>query len=251
MTVDLHCHLDLYRNAPAVVAEVQRRGIPVLSVTTTPTAFRGTSKLAAACPQVKTALGLHPELAAQREHELVLFDQLLAEALFVGEVGLDGSRRFAATRDAQRRVFDHVLRSCAEAGGRVLSIHSRSAAADVLGSIAKVSNAGIPILHWFTGTPKQAEAAVEAGYWFSVGPGMLRTPKGRELLGLIPRDRILTETDGPFTSVDGGPAYPWHVDYAVTILAELWEVSVGSATAQIKTNLTSLLNAARPLGPRP
>lgn len=244
MTVDLHCHLDLYRNAPEVLAEVQRRGIAVLSVTTTPTAFRGTSRLAEACPQVKTALGLHPELAGQREHELDLFDKLLTETRFVGEVGLDGGRRFAATREAQRRVFDHILRSCADVGGRVLSIHSRSAAAVVLSSLAKAPGAGIPILHWFTGTAKQAEDAVEAGCWFSVGPGMLQTPKSRELVGLIPRERVLTETDGPFASLDGAQAYPWHVNRATVTLAELWEVSVRDAGARIKANFANLIAAA-------
>jgi TatD DNase family protein len=246
VTVDLHCHLDLYRNAPEVLAEVQRRGIAVLSMTTTPTAFRGTTRLAEACPQVKTALGLHPELAGQREHELDLFDKFLAETRFVGEVGLDGSRRFAATRETQRRVFDHVLRSCADVGGRVLSIHSRSAVVVVLDSLEKAPDAGIPVLHWFTGTAKQAETAVEAGCWFSVGPGMLQTPKGRELVGLVPRERILTETDGPFASIDGAPAYPWHVEHAIATLAELWNVSVSDAAAQLKTNFANLIVAAGP-----
>lgn len=246
MTVDFHCHLDLYPNAPQVLAEVQRRGIAVLSVTTTPTAFRGTTRLAEGCPLVKTALGLHPELAGQREHELELFDQLLPEAMFVGEVGLDGSRRFAGTRDTQQRVFARILRSCAEAGGRVISIHSRSAAPAVLESLAKVPDAGIPVLHWFTGTPMQAHNAVEAGCWFSVGAEMLQTPKGRELVGLVPRELILTETDGPFASVDGGPAYPWHVDHVSAALAELWNVSVSDARSQLKTNFARLIVAAGP-----
>ncbi|MDI6911237.1 Qat anti-phage system TatD family nuclease QatD [Nocardioides sp.] len=246
MTVDLHCHLDLYRNAVEVVAEVQRRGIAVLSVTTTPTAFRGTSRLAQGCPQVKTALGLHPELAGQREHELGLFDQLVAETRFVGEVGLDGSRRFAASRETQRRVFDHILRSCADAGGRVLSIHSRSAVAAVLDSLEAAPEAGIPVLHWFTGTARQAEAAVEAGCWFSVGPGMLQTPKSREILRLLPRTRILTETDGPFASTDGAPAYPWHVEHAIAALAELWDVSVSDTAAQLETNFADLIAASGP-----
>lgn len=195
---------------------------------------------------MKTALGLHPELAGQREHELGLFDQLVAETRFVGEVGLDGSRRFAASRETQRRVFDHILRSCADAGGRVLSIHSRSAVAAVLDSLEAAPEAGIPVLHWFTGTARQAEAAVEAGCWFSVGPGMLQTPKSREILRLLPRTRILTETDGPFASTDGAPAYPWHVEHAIAALAELWDVSVSDTAAQLETNFADLIAASGP-----
>lgn len=244
MTVDLHCHLDLYPNARDVVKEVQRRRIAVLSVTTTPTAFRGTTRLTEACPQLKTALGLHPELAAEREHELALFDELLDETRFVGEVGLDGSRRFASTRDAQQRVFDHILRSCSDAGGRVLSIHSRSAVTPMLGALARVPGAGIPVLHWFTGTRQQAEVAVATGCWFSVGPTMLAMAKGIELVRQVPRDRVMTETDGPFAALDGGPAYPWDADRAVDLLAEAWELSTADTKAQIDANFSRLVAAS-------
>ena len=244
MTVDLHCHLDLYPNARDVVKEVQRRGITVLSVTTTPTAFRGTRRLTEACPQLKTALGLHPELAVEREHELALFDELLDETRFVGEVGLDGSRRFASTRDAQLRVFHHILRSCSDAGGRVLSIHSRSAVTPMLGALARVPGAGIAVLHWFTGSPQQAGVAVATGCWFSVGPTMLATAKGVELVRRVPRDRVMTETDGPFAAVDGGPAYPWHADRAVNLLAEAWELSTADTEAQLDVNFLRLVAAS-------
>lgn len=244
MTVDLHCHLDLYRNAREVVKEVQFRGVAVLSVTTTPTAFRATKKLAEACPLVQTALGLHPELAGERDHEVALFDELLGETRFVGEVGLDGSRRFAPTREAQQRVFEHVLQSCADAGGRVLSIHSRSAVAPVLKALTRMPEAGIPVLHWFTGSARQTEVAVGAGCWFSVGPAMFATVKSVELVRQVPRDRVVTETDGPFTELDGGPAYPWHVDRAVNRLAEVWELSPADTETQLDANFSRLVAAS-------
>ena len=81
----------------------------------------------------------------------------------------------------QRRVFDHILRSCA-----MLAAESFPSIAGlplrVLDSLAKTPDAGIPVLHWFTGTAKQAEAAVETGCWFSVGTEMMRIPRSRELL---------------------------------------------------------------------
>lgn len=244
MTADFHCHLDLYQDPYKVVSEVQRRNVAVLSVTTTPSAFRGTSRLAASSPRVQTALGLHPELAAEREHELPLFDQLVGETRFVGEVGLDGSRRFASDREVQRRVFEHVLRTCADVGGRVLTVHSRLAVDPVLSALTRVPGAGLPVLHWFTGTPQQAEAAVNAGCWFSVGPAMLATAKGIDLVQHVPRNRVLTETDGPFAIVDGSPAYPWHVDRAVELLAEAWGATTLDVTAQLDANFSRLISAS-------
>lgn len=46
--IDLHCHLDLYPDPQAIVAECVRRRLYVLSVTTVPSAFEGTAALAPA-----------------------------------------------------------------------------------------------------------------------------------------------------------------------------------------------------------
>jgi TatD DNase family protein len=56
-----------------IVAEAQRHGIAVLSVTTTPSAFKGTSALADGRPTIRTTLGIHPELAQARAHESAMY----------------------------------------------------------------------------------------------------------------------------------------------------------------------------------
>src|ERR1035437_1612235 len=89
--IDFHCHLDLYPDPQRIADECNNRGLYVLSVTTTPSAWKGTSALAGSHPRIKTALGLHPQLAHQRKSELALFEQLLPRTPYVGEVGLDGS----------------------------------------------------------------------------------------------------------------------------------------------------------------
>lgn len=239
--IDFHCHLDLYPDPAAAAANAQASNVAVLSVTTTPTAFVGTRALAAGNPLIRTALGLHPELAHQRSHELNQFDRLLPEAEFVGEIGLDGSQRFRQTRTQQLEVFDHILRSCADAGGRIMSIHSRGSVPTVLRSLNAVPEAGTPVLHWFTGTVGQAESAVESGCWFSVGTQMLTSPKGRALVQALPRDRILTETDGPFTAVGARAAEPADVSATLNLLATLWEVTVSDSRDQITSNLQSIL----------
>jgi TatD DNase family protein len=92
--IDFHCHLDLYPDPMNVVRECANRRLYVLSVTTTPSAWAQTNALAAGHDRIRTALGLHPELARERRRELALFDRLLPQARYVGEIGLDGSPRF-------------------------------------------------------------------------------------------------------------------------------------------------------------
>jgi TatD DNase family protein len=239
--IDFHCHLDLYPEPEVVAAEAQADQVAVLSVTTTPSAFAGTARLAADRPMLQTALGLHPELAHQRSHELALFDQLVASTSFVGEIGLDGSPRFAQTRTIQHDVFTHVLRSCADAGGRILSIHSRGAVRPVLDALDENPECGTSVLHWFTGTARQADAAIELGCWFSVGAPMLTTAKGRGLVATLPPNRILTETDGPFATRNDRPCVPRDVSDAIELLAEMWALSESEAEAMVTNNMRELL----------
>src|ERR1700693_5301866 len=100
-------------------------------------------------------------------------------------------------------VFEHILAKCNELGGRVMSVHSRYAAGEVLDCLERYPDAGTAVLHWFSGSTRNLGRANELGCWFSVGPAMLRSRKGRDLAVQMPRERILTESDGPFANVEG------------------------------------------------
>jgi len=242
--IDFHCHLDLYPDPHDVAAQCAARGLYVLSVTTTPSAWRGTTALENGAHRIRTALGLHPQLAHERATELPLFDELLGQTRYVGEIGLDGAPEFAAHWSTQRAVFTQALDACTRAGGRILSIHSRRAAAAVLDLLASHTGAGVPVLHWFSGSQRDLKRAILQGCWFSVGPAMLRSRRGRELAALMPRDRVLTESDGPFAQVGGVALMPWQVRDALLVLADLWCTSAADAEKAIQDNLKALRKLA-------
>lgn len=240
--IDFHCHLDLYDDPQRVVKECKARGVYVLSVTTTPSAWNGTLSLASGAPRVRTALGLHPQIVHERKGEFPLFEKLLPEARYVGEIGLDGGPECRPFWDDQVKIFERTLAICGDAGGRVFSVHSRRATSAVLDSIQKHPSAGTPVLHWYSGTTRELERAIALGCWFSVGPAMLRSAKGRTLAAKMPRNRVLTETDGPFARApDGGPLYPWDVAQAHAPLAEVWEVTEGAVAECVASNLRNLV----------
>jgi TatD DNase family protein len=238
--IDFHCHLDLYPDPHAVAAECRRRGLYVLSVTTAPSAWNGTKALSNGSDRIRTAIGLHPQIAHERKTELPLFDRIVAETSYVGEVGLDGSPELRAHWNAQVAVFEHILAECRRVGGRIISIHSRRAAKAVLDRVEKLSGAGTPILHWFSGSIGELERAIALGCWFSVGPAMLASEKGRALAAKMPRDRVLTESDGPFAQIRGMPVMPWHAADAANGLADLWSVSPAEGTQIAIANLRAL-----------
>jgi TatD DNase family protein len=239
--IDFHCHLDLYPNPMAVRDECVRRGLYVLSVTTTPSAWQGTSALAAHTKGIWTGLGLHPQLAHERQNELPLFDSVLPNTRYVGEIGLDGTPEFRRHWHSQVVVFEHVLAKCREAGGRIMSLHSRRASGAVLDYLDTFSGAGTPILHWFSGSFRDLDRAINLGCWFSIGPAMLTGQKGRSLAARMPRERVLTESDGPFAHIDGESIMPWHVENAVHELSQIWSLPPEEVEQNIHHNLQNLL----------
>jgi TatD DNase family protein len=251
--IDFHCHLDLYPDPTAVVQECVTRGIHVLSVTTTPSAWAGTNALARKASRIRTALGLHPQIVHERKGELPLFERLLPEVRYVGETGLDGGPEYKHSWPDQVATFTQILRLCEAAGGRILTIHSRRATRPVLDTLAAHPGAGVPILHWFSGTQRELARAVDLGCWFSIGPAMLAGEKGRSLAAKMPRDRVLTETDGPFAQLNGRAVFPWDVERAITILSVLWGESATAVQDLIADNVRRLgqdANASCALSPR-
>jgi TatD DNase family protein len=136
--------------------------------------------------------------------------------------------------------FGRVLELCEKAGGRTLSIHSRRAASSVLDQLEAKRGVGTPILHWFSGTARELDRAIQLGCWFSVGPAMLATAKGRALTTKMPRERLLTETDGPFAQILGKSALPWDATQAVPALAEIWSEPAADVERQLLQNLRDL-----------
>ena len=242
--MDLHCHLDLYPDPVSVVDEVVHTRTFVLSVTTTPTAFDRTSALNSNDAFIATGVGLHPQLVHERAREAHQIADWIHCTDFVGEIGLDGGSEYGASWGAQMEIFEYALQLSDKNGGRILSIHSRRAAKPVLKLLEQnCSTKSTPILHWFSGSRTELKWANDIGCWYSVGPAMLAGKKGKELLQLIPRDRLLLETDGPFTTLKGVPYMPWDAEkYCVPIVASEWSMSEDAVKSILNDNLMALLS---------
>lgn len=241
--IDFHCHLDLYPDHQAAITRAEAAGIYTLTVTTTPKAWPRNHALTRDCRFVRAALGLHPQLVAEREAELALWEQYLPETRYVGEVGLDAGPRFYKSLDAQKRVLQTVLKRCAEAGGKILTVHSVRSSAAVMEMIEQhlPPDRGKVVLHWFTGSRSEARRAAAMGCYFSVNGEMIASERSRPLVAELPLDRLLTETDGPFTTINGRPAEPASVLAAADALAVLRGMTTEQLTQTLVANLRSLL----------
>ncbi|WP_158933145.1 Qat anti-phage system TatD family nuclease QatD [Acidisphaera sp. S103] len=237
--IDFHCHLDLYPDFERQVSDCDRHEIYTLAVTTLPAAWPRNRDFAAATKHVRAGLGLHPQIVEERWREIDAWERYLPEARYIGEVGLDAGPRHYRSLQRQKDVFRRILEACASEGGRILSVHSVRAASKVLDMIEEnlPSGRGKVCLHWFTGSEREAQRAVKLGCYFSVNIEMLRKEHGLKLVSRLPMGRLLTETDGPFTTMDGRPLRPADSEMVLRELATVRKLSVEEMRSVLLANL--------------
>jgi TatD DNase family protein len=242
--VDFHCHLDLYPNYTDEIRTADEAGVFTLAVTTTPRAWPHNNELAQKTKYVRAALGFHPHLVSTHEQELKIWDQYFALTRYIGEVGLDASPKYYSSFEAQKRVFKHILSRCAVSGDKIISVHSTRATKQVLDHIELYMpvNRGKVVLHWFTGSKSEAKRAIELGCYFSINNQMLKNQNGINLVKSLPIDRLLTETDGPFTKLEDRPMRPADTILTVKALENLHFLNELEIRNQIQTNLKTLLS---------
>lgn len=185
-------------------------------------------------PRLIWGLGVHPgNVRALDNYDGQVFEALLKEFPLVGEVGLDRrSSRFAL----QMKVLVDVLSRIATSPV-LASIHSVGATTEIVSLLAS-HRLSAPILHWFNGNVSEVVQAAENGAWFSVNASM-RT----ETLVAMPRNRIITETDFPYTRKSGS-VMPGSVQPIEEKLAQVWQCPLAKVRLQVWSNFVSLLRSS-------
>lgn len=209
---DMHCHLGFCPDAAGLARELSARGVGGYCCTVTPEEYRRLSspflaldrKPSPSCgrgsPLGPTArwrvgIGAHPWWATEVDANEAA--RIAAQTPYIGEVGLDFGKAHTATRDRQVENFSRI--AAAAPAGTLLSIHAVRSADMVLdlledtGALRRCTC----VFHWYSDSNEALSRALAAGCYFSVGPLMLRSRRGREYARQLPTDRLLLETDYP------------------------------------------------------
>jgi TatD DNase family protein len=142
-------------------------------------------------------IGIHPECANDEiENISNLIEDNHDRISGIGEIGLDPT--YVTQNDdakKQNQVFETLL-SYAEKFNKPVSIHSRKSLEDIL-QIMTSYNTKHALLHWFDGSKKQLQRAMDMGFFVSYGPVMIYANDKQTLLSKTDESQILVETDGP------------------------------------------------------
>jgi TatD DNase family protein len=201
-TIDTHAHLadaEFDRDRGEVMKRATEMGVAaVVSVSETMADAVRNLRLASQYPQLKPAAGLYPtHLGLDQADEMIDFIQKERNRLVaVGEVGLDyWAVKEASKREIQRETFLRFVR-LAQRVDLPLNVHSRSAGKAAIQHLLK-SGAQRVQLHAFDGKWGSAAPAVEAGFFFSVPPSVVRSRQKQKLVKQLPLRSMLLETDSP------------------------------------------------------
>lgn len=235
MFIDSHCHLsfpELVSQMPAIrQAMADARVDRALCICTTMEEFGDVHALALAYDNFWSTVGVHPDNEGVQEPSVedLLAKAALPRVVAIGETGLDyygmqerkGGRSIADLEWQRERFRTHIR--AARACGKPLVVHTRSAADDTLAILREEGEDGSGnraggVFHCFTESADVARAALDLGYYISFS-GIITFKSAqalRDVVALVPLERLLIETDSPYLAPvpyrgkTNNPSYvPW------------------------------------------
>ncbi|MBI4971996.1 MAG: TatD family hydrolase [Candidatus Omnitrophica bacterium] len=205
MIFDTHVHLnvsDYTADQDQVFRRAREAGVGLfLNVGIDMEHSRAAVQFAEKFDNVYATIGLHPhdaqnftEAGFNEIKELTKNKKVRA----IGEVGLDYFRNLSP-RDQQMNVFKRFIQLANEVH-LPLVIHSREAYADIYSTLRKFGSRHQGVMHCFAGNKHDLEEALALGLYISfAGPVTYKkNHELRELVAMVPSDRILVETDAPY-----------------------------------------------------
>lgn len=215
---DTHIHLDLFEEREDIIKYIEKEKSYTIAMTNLPVLYRKYINMYRDLEYIRFALGFHPELVYEYENQISIFLENLKHAKYIGEIGLDYKIKNQNNIDVQKKVFKQIIDACKIDGKKVLSVHSRLSANDVNNIIGTFN--GTIIMHWFTGNKSELNKSIENGYYFSINEKMLNTEKKKVLIRNIPIDKLLLESDAPFTR----KSKTYSIDFINNIIIELADI---------------------------
>jgi TatD DNase family protein len=250
--IDSHSHLqfpELAKDLDAVLERARVAGVSKIIIpgTSAESSASGVA-IAEPHPELYAAVGIHPcsvlEYTAEGRELMKTLLVSVNCVVALGEVGLDyyhfeDVAGIPSYKKLQQEVFIEMINN-AKSYNLPLIIHSREAFADSLALLREHAQNHPTVIHCFTGTYEEAKAWLDLGCLLSF-TGIITYTKNealREMVGKLPLDRIMIETDAPYLAPQGfrrEQCEPQHVRQVALCLADIFKTtfdSIDQATTQ-------------------
>lgn len=207
MITDTHTHLDhasFEGERDMIIRRALEAGITrIINIGFNRETIPSTLALAENYDCVEAVVGWHPQDAIDMKAEDLDYIEHLAvnhpKVVALGEMGLDYYWD-TSPKDVQQRVFREQIRLARKLGLPIV-IHNREAHADVIAILKEEKAYDVGgVMHCFSGSWETAQLCLDMNFYISFGgPVTFKNAKQpKEVLGKVPLNRLLVETDAPF-----------------------------------------------------
>jgi len=203
-------------------------------------------ELAGKHPMIRPAAGLYPTILdpdqAEQMHSFIRQER--AKLVAIGEVGLDF---WVVKEEAHKELQKEILKGFINLSQELdlpLNIHSRSAGRHAVALLLEHGATRVQ-MHAFDGKASAALPAVEAGFFFSIPPSVVRSRQKQKLVKHLPLSCLLVETDSPVLGPDPKQRNePANITFAIKAIRELKSIgedevleAVGANTRRLYGNI--------------
>ena len=258
MLIDSHCHLDFpdfIEDRDDVIRRAREVGVRLmLTISTKITEADKIISLAEAYDDIVCSIGIHPHEAGREPETTAEELGCIAshpKVVGIGETGLDYYYEHSP-REAQKKNFQAHIAASRDTN-LPLIVHARDADTDTAMILEQEAAKGrFPgLIHCFTAGPELAERALNIGMYISFsGIATFKNAKEiRDVIEIVPLDRILVETDAPFlapTPHRGKRNEPSFVRYTAELIANIKNISYQEFIDISGTNFFNLFSKAPP-----
>lgn len=193
-------------------------------------------------PMIRPAAGLYPDNPDQNQaEEMVAWIRKNRARLWaIGEVGLDfWIAKAPEDRERQANIFSMFVDLSLDLD-LPLNVHSRSAGRHVI-DILLSRGAKRVQLHAFDGKFGTALAAVEAGFFFSIPPSVVRSRQKQKLVKNLPLSCLVVESDSPVLGPEAGKRNePANTRIAIETIAHIKGETVHTVAEAVFNNACRL-----------
>lgn len=255
MLIDTHCHLDFPDfdiDRDEVIKRAKNKGIGyIVNIGSSIEGSKSSLELSKEYDFIYATVGLHPHEADRFNKEAQATLEELAKndkVVAIGECGLDYYKNYSKVEN-QKTLFIYLVKLAKDLN-LPLVIHNRQANVDTLKILKQVMPKRI-VVHCFSGDEHFLKKCLDLGFFISFTCNITykKAQNLRNLVKIVPLERLFLETDAPFLAPEGlrgkrnEPSYVEHLAQEISRIKELSIEEVARATTDNAKRFFSLSEA--------
>lgn len=245
MYIDVHCHIETYKDIKEVIERARKNNVKVIINNSTDLkSMKKSLALGDWFPEVKIAFGVYPieglKLDDEGINEVMNFIRKNKEKIIaIGEVGID--LKWSSDFERQKKVFLKFVKLSKELD-LPLIIHSRKAEEQVIDILEKEGCKKV-IMHCFTGGIGLVERIVKNKWFLSIPTNVLFNEVIQDIVKKAPIQSLLCETDSPyFHPFHEKRNEPCFIIESYKKIAEIKSLELEDVEEQVEENFKKMFN---------